>query len=151
MEERDWQAMTHCLMEEQNEVTTLLVRKEAGHLKNELVKMSYLYPFDGVTYIALSNLNTRNFNYFLNGFNSSIGTDVRGVNQKATYWIRNHLAFQKEDGDTEANKGPKWWQDPDAHLNRNLKAPMVTHELSTTMEVEGARKCERSEHTLEEE
>jgi hypothetical protein len=143
--------MKRCIMNDQNEVTTLQVRKEAGHLKNALVQMSYLYLFDGVTYIALCNLNTKNFNYFLNGFNPSIGTDAKGTNTKATYWIRNHLALQKAEGDSVPNEGPKWWQDPGAHLDTNYRAPPMAHELASDMEVEGTRKRDRSQHTLEEE
>ncbi len=149
--EMDWATMMKCIMTDQTEVTTLQVRKEAGHLKNALVQMSYIYPFDGVTYIALCNLNTRNFNYFLNGFNPSLGTAGKVTNQKATYWIRNHLMFQKAEGDTVANQGPNWWQDPDAHPNPNLKAPPMAQELASDMQAEGSRKRDRSQHTIEEE
>ncbi len=113
--------------------------------------MSYLYPFDGVTYIALANLNTMNFNYFLNGFSPSLGTDRKGTNAKATYWIRNHLVFQKAADDMTPNQGPKWWQDPEAQLDPNLRAPPMNQELTREMEGEGARKRDRSTHTIEEE
>ena len=99
----------------QDEPNTWRVGDQATTGHQDLVTMHDLYGFDGAVCALISQLNSKNFNIFLNSFNPSQkgGWTKGGVSALANSFIRTKLLGLKHEGSKVRNEGVPWWADPE--------------------------------------
>jgi len=147
-----WDQLTVAHCSDQNDVTTLRVRPEAQPLKIALMNFMDIYPLDGKALFTMTTLNTKNFNYVLNTF-APTNSNADEVNPKIMTFIKRYIRNTCEEGETQPNQGPKWWQDVNAYLDPNLRPPLPTADMMAQMEEEGGdtqHKRARSQHEQDE-
>jgi len=139
-------------MSDQDNITTLRVRREAQNLKLALIDFIEAYPLDGRAIRVLTTLNTRNFNYVLNTL-APKNSSWQEVNPKLMAYVKNYIKAIIEPAQQQPNQGPKWWQDVNATVDPDARPPnLPTLGMFGQMEVEGEQqKRGRSPHGENEE
>jgi hypothetical protein len=107
-------------MSDQDDVATLRVRPCCQNLKLMLMDFMKMYRLDGRAIRLCCTLNTKNYNYMINTF-APRNSNLDAVNPKFTTYVKRYLKNIVEEGEMQANIGPKWWQDPNPYVDQNLR------------------------------